>query len=110
MENRKKSSPTIRALETIFNESFYEVNSSYPSMDKSVAKTIKKDDGFYFEFAKMNLTSQKERRKIQFANEVSIEFSNIIEPPLRDNIPYDQKKKLRNRIVAHIFATDWLLK
>ncbi|MEJ7684582.1 MAG: hypothetical protein WKG06_43380 [Segetibacter sp.] len=72
----KQISNTIRTLESFFSVCYYEVMSSHRTLDKAVAKTQKKDEGFHFEFTKMEMTSQDERHKITYATNVPIKFSN----------------------------------
>lgn len=72
----KRLSGTIKAIENFFSENFYEVRCSPVSIDKAVAKTIKKDEGLYFEFAKMPLIPQRDIDLILKSNEFSFQFSN----------------------------------
>ena len=72
----KQVTDTIRTIESFFSESFFEVSSSHESLNKAVAKTQRKDKGFFFEFSKMSLPSQDDRHKITYATTLPIKFSN----------------------------------
>lgn len=72
----KQVADTIRTIESFFSESFFEVSSSHETLNKAVAKTQRKDDGFFFEFSKMSLPSQDDRHKITYAPTLPIRFSN----------------------------------
>lgn len=67
---------TIRTIESFFSESFFEVSSTHESLNKAVAKTRRKDEGFFFEFSKMSLPSQDDRHKITYAATAPIKLSN----------------------------------
>ena len=70
----KKLSQTVDLIETLFKERFYEVHFNHISVDKSVAKTVHRKEGFYFEFAKMILTSQKDAEKLFNMDDEVIQF------------------------------------
>lgn len=72
----KQVSDTIRTIESFFSESFFEVSSTHETLNKAVAKTQRKDEGFFFEFSKMSLPSQDDRHKITYAPSLPIKFSN----------------------------------
>ena len=72
----KQISETIRTIESFFSESYYEVSCSHKNIDKAVAKTQKKDEGFFFEFAKMGVPSQDERHLITYSPSLPIKLSN----------------------------------
>ena len=72
----KQVADTIRTIEAFFSEGFYEVSSTHETLNKAVAKTHRKDDGFFFEFSKMSLPSQDDRHKITYAPTLPIKFSN----------------------------------
>jgi hypothetical protein len=72
----KQIANTIRTIETFFSECFYEVSCTHDTLNKAVAKTQKKDNGFFFEFSKMALPSQDDRHKITYAPTLPMKFSN----------------------------------
>ncbi|WP_153800391.1 hypothetical protein [Foetidibacter luteolus] len=72
----KQVADTIRTIESFFSESFFEVSSTHETLNKAVAKTQRKDEGFFFEFSKMSLPSQDDRHKITYAPTLPIRFSN----------------------------------
>jgi len=73
----KNTSESIECLEKFFERSFYEVRFEHPSIDKSVVKTVKKDKGLFFEFAKMILSSQKDGQKLFDKDDEIIEFADF---------------------------------
>ena len=72
----KQVTDTIRTIESFFSECYYEVSCAHDTLNKAVAKTQKKDEGFFFEFSKMTLPSQDERHKITYAPTLPINFAN----------------------------------
>lgn len=73
----KKLQFSIYKIENLFNDKFYEVKFDHISVDKAVVKTIHNDKGFYFEFAKMVLTSQKDAHKLFDSDDETIEFADF---------------------------------
>ncbi len=72
----KKLSRTVDTLDNFFKEHFYEVTFPHESINKAVAKTVKKEEGLHFECAKMILTSQKDSQKLLDRDETVIELSD----------------------------------
>lgn len=72
----KQVTDTVRTIESFYSEAFYEVNSTHETFNKAVAKTLRKEDGFFFEFSKMSMPSQDDRRKITYALSLPIKLSN----------------------------------
>ena len=72
----KKIARTVEAIEAFFSKSFYEVNCAPPTLDKAVAKTERKVDGFYFEFAKMASHTHDQRNSLIYAKSIPVTFSN----------------------------------
>jgi len=61
---KKEVNNTIKVLEDFFDERFYTAKFDHISVDDALVKTIKTDQGFYFESNKMVLTSHKDTRKL----------------------------------------------
>lgn len=72
----KQVSNTLRTIEAFFAKCYYEVNSIHETLNKAVAKTEKKDEGFFFEFAQMIMPNQDNRHEITYAPSLPIKFSN----------------------------------
>ncbi|MFP5042448.1 hypothetical protein [Parasediminibacterium sp. JCM 36343] len=72
----KQITDTIRTIESFFSECHYEVISEHETLNNAVVKTQRKDDGFFFEFAKMTLPSQDDRYKITYAQTLPTTFLN----------------------------------
>lgn len=72
----KKIVETIRMIEAFFSRAFYEVNCTPPTLDKAVAKTERKEDGFYFEFAKMAWHTHDQRNSLLYSKSIPVTFSN----------------------------------
>lgn len=73
----KKIQGSIDKIETLFKDKYYEVKFDHISVDKAVVKTIHNEKGYYFEFAKMVLTSQKDAHKLFDSDDETIEFSDF---------------------------------
>jgi hypothetical protein len=72
----KQITDTLRTIESFFSEGFYEVSSTHETLNKAVAKTQRREEGFFFEFSKMSMPSQEDRDKITYASTLPIKFSN----------------------------------
>jgi hypothetical protein len=72
----KKIALTVETIEAFFSKSFYEVNCTPPTLDKAVAKTERKVDGFHFEFAKMASHTHEQRNSLLYAKSIPVTFSN----------------------------------
>lgn len=73
----KKLSRTIDIIEELFKPKYYEVGFDHIAIDKAVAKTSHNKEGFYFEFAKMVLTSQQDAQKLFDRDDETITFSDF---------------------------------
>lgn len=68
---------TVDRVESMFREKFYQVDFDHIAIDKAVAKTVHDTEGFYFEVAKMVMTSQEDSRKLLDRDNEIIIFSNF---------------------------------
>lgn len=73
----KKLRFSIDKIESLSKEKYFEVCFDHLSIDKAVAKTLLTEKGFYFEFAKMILTSQDDMHKLFDNNDKIIQFKNF---------------------------------
>jgi hypothetical protein len=75
----KQVSNTLRTIDSFFSKCVYEVSSTHETLNKAVAKTEKKNEGFFFEFSKMTIPNQENRHKITYAPSLPTKFSNNFE-------------------------------
>ncbi|OYU83668.1 MAG: hypothetical protein CFE24_10085 [Flavobacterium sp. BFFFF2] len=73
----KKLYRTIDVIEELFKPKYYEVGFNHIGIDKAVVKTTHSKEGFYFEFAKMVLTSQQDAQKLFDRDDEIITFSDF---------------------------------
>jgi hypothetical protein len=73
----KNLKTTIDKIDSFFNEKYYQVNFDHIAIDKAVAKTIHNEKGFYFEVAKMILTTQKDAKVFFDNDDKKIEFGDL---------------------------------
>lgn len=73
----KKLQYSIDSVESLFKEKYYEVRFDHISVDKAVVKTIHDEKGYYFEFAKMVITSQNDAHKLFACDDKKIEFADF---------------------------------
>lgn len=75
MENiEKKLEHSLNKVETLFSERYYNVKFNHKTVNDCVAKAIFEENGFRFEFAKMVLTTQEDRKDLFDRDDEIIEF------------------------------------